>query len=93
MTEPTVKDYEQALDLLSTEPDFKKLCYAVAKNNPEVLVKAAKMSLGYSYTPSIQEIVMSIVEKDGKARAVQYYRETQKASLREAVNFVNALAQ
>lgn len=76
--------YQQAIDILNSEQNWREICVSVAKINPRLLCEAAKM------TPWQIE-ARSILSKDGKIAAIKYVRDATGMGLEEAVEAVKSL--
>ncbi len=77
--------YEQAIDILTQEQDWKSICIAVAKKDPQLFCEA------YGKQPW-QVTAKAINETEGKVPAIKYVRNQTGMGLKEAKEAVEALA-
>ena len=85
----TLELYEQAIDLLSGEQDWKKICFNIAKINPKLFHQAI---LGTKFEKPWQMTVKERMAAGGsRVEAVKYVRNETGMGLKEAVEAVKAI--
>ena len=83
---PKVRDYyKQALEIIATEPDYKRLGILVAQNSPKVFCKAFE-----EISPTLKNRVRKEYVKAGKVPAIKMYRAETGEGLRESKEYVDA---
>lgn len=76
--------YEQAIDILTKEQDWKNICIAVAKKDPKLFCEASG-KLPWQMTAK------EINETEGKGPAIKYVRAQTDMGLKEAKEAVESL--
>lgn len=77
--------YEQAIDILTQDQDWKSICISVAKKDPKLFCEA------HGKQPW-QVTAKSINSTEGKIAAIKYVRSHTGMGLKEAKEAVEALA-
>ena len=76
--------YEQAIDILSQDNDWKAICVSIAKSNPKVLVEA-------SINNPIDNQAKALMLADKKIAAIKFIRQEKGLTLVDAKNYVEGL--
>ncbi len=83
--------YEQVIDLLSVEQDWKKICFNMAKINPKLFYQAI---LGTKFEKPWQMKVKEMMVAGGtRIDAVKYVRNETGMGLKEALEVVKAIEE
>ncbi len=87
----SLKYYEQAIDLLSLDQDWKQICVNVAKMNPELFCRAIS---GTKFEKPWQMKVKEMMRAGGtRIDAVKYVRVETGMGLKEALEAVKAIEE
>lgn len=86
---PTARDfYKQAIEIIASEPDYKRLCVVIAQNSPKVLCTAFE-----SIDATLKNRVMAEYVDNGLVSAIKLYRVETGLGLKESKNFVDATCE
>lgn len=79
--------YSEAIDIINSDTDFKKIVIELAKRHPKFVVDAAAIAIGKSW----QEDCLNIRKGQGLIHAIKHCRKITGMGLIEAKKAVDAL--